>query len=485
MVRKIKKTFVMLLLLELAVFPLSSVLSAQADKYSDEEAERELINKLEKMNSIVSETKMNADFVPGTVTVFYGSDLESRGFRTVAEAMTLVPGVELNTDVTGIWKTLVRGVSSASSYGNFKVLLNGFPLNKVFWINPVPGMPIEQVERIEIIRGPGSAIIYGEFAMSGAVNIITRKKGPGIGKNNRVFAGLESNDTYKGGGVFSWFPNKDLHLALNMAGMNTEGPEMETGPDLVLPDMGLTSYAPDFSNEKMDYGTGFFTLKHKDTFLQAHIIQHGQGDFFRFGPDSDDIMFRTGLWGLDANHVTDIDISSFFHGSLQADFRLGWQGQQLKADKLHFTGYRDTPDILIYDFHYKDRLFHGGVDLKWSECPTVKKNYPCHKVLLGWSFAGTRLGDIWYRTGADSDPVGGDSIGFSKGEERVINSLTVQDEFHITERFTFTTGLRYDHYNDTEDIFSPQLAMVYQLDRKHCHLLKAQYARSFRPPHSR
>ncbi len=124
----------MLLLLELAVFPISFVLSAQVDKFSYDEAEREIINNMEKLNSIVSETKMTADYVPGTVTVLHGSDLESRGFRTVAEAMTLVPGVELNTTATGIWKTVARGVSMSSSYGNFKILLNGFPLNKTFWI---------------------------------------------------------------------------------------------------------------------------------------------------------------------------------------------------------------------------------------------------------------------------------------------------------------------------------------------------------------
>ncbi|MCP4353765.1 MAG: TonB-dependent receptor [Desulfobacterales bacterium] len=92
------------------------------------------------------------------------------------------------------------------------------------------------------------------------------------------------------------------------------------------------------------------------------------------------------------------------------------------------------------------------------------------------------LGYLWYRLGVDSQPIKGDSIGFSEGEERIINSLTLQDEFHITRRFILTAGLRYDHYNDTEDIFSPQLAMVYQLDRKYRHLLKAQYARSFQPP---
>ncbi|MCP4346611.1 MAG: TonB-dependent receptor [Desulfobacterales bacterium] len=471
MISKIKKTFVILLLLELAVFPLSSVLSAQADKFSDDEAEREIINKLEKMNSMLSETKMNADYVPGTITVLHGSDLESRGFRTVGDAMTLVPGVELITNETGILETLVRGVNRSFSYGNFKTLLNGFPLNKSFWMTPLLRIPIEQVERIEIIRGPGSSIIYGESAMSGAVNIITREKGPGYGENNRVFACLESNDTYKGGGVFSRFPNEDLHLALNVAGINTQGPEMEIDPDTEM-----TSDASDFSNEKMDYESGFFTLKHKDTFIQAHIIQHGQGDFFRFGPGSDDIVFRTRQWGLDANHSTDIDISSFFHGSLQADFRLGWQEQQLKVNDIYYTGVREQ----VSDFHYKDRLFQGGVDLKWNECPTFKRTYPCHKVLFGWSFASIRLGDIWY--GADSQTVKGEYFGLSEGTDRLINSLSLRDEFHITRRFTLTTGLRYDHYNDSEDNFSPHLAAVFRLDRKYSHLLKAQYARSFRPP---
>ncbi|MCP4348137.1 MAG: TonB-dependent receptor [Desulfobacterales bacterium] len=477
MISKIKKAFVMLLLLEMAVFPLPSVLSAQADKFSDEEAEREIINKLEKMNSMLSETKMNADFVPGTITVLHGSDLESRGFRTVGEAMTLVPGVELITNTTGIWETMTRGVNRSFSYGNFKTLLNGFPLNKVFWISPLPNMLIEQVERIEIIRGPGSAIIYGESAMSGAVNIITREKGSGYGESNRIFAGLESNDTYKGGGVFSWFPNKDFHLAMNIAGMNTKGPEMETGPDLVLPDMGLTFDAPDFSNENTDYGSGFFTLKHKDTFIQAHFIEHGQGDFFRFGTDSDDITFRTGQWGLDMNHTTDINISSL---SLQADFRIGWQNQKLKGNNIFFAGYKSSPGGLISDFHYKDRLFHGGVDLKWNGCPALKRTYPCHKVLFGWSFASIRLGDIWY--GTDSQTVRGEYFGLSEGTDRLINSLTLRDEFHITRRFTLTTGLRYDHYDDSEDNFSPHLAAVFRLDRKRSHLLKAQYARSFRPP---
>ncbi|MCP4346346.1 MAG: TonB-dependent receptor [Desulfobacterales bacterium] len=152
------------------------------------------------------------------------------------------------------------------------------------------------------------------------------------------------------------------------------------------------------------------------------------------------------------------------------------------GDQIYFPGYRNTPDVLIFDFRYKDSLFQGGVDLKWSECPIAETTYPCHKVLFGWSFASIRLDDIWYRADIDSQPIKGEKFGLSKGKNRLINSLTLQDEFHITERFILTTGFRYDHYNDLEDNFSPQLAIVYQLDRKYRHLLKAQYAHSFRPP---
>ncbi|MFX0065928.1 MAG: TonB-dependent receptor plug domain-containing protein, partial [Candidatus Hermodarchaeota archaeon] len=66
-----------------------------------------------------------------------------------------------------------------------KILLDKVPLKTEIGLCPVLKMPVEQIERIEIIRGPGSAI-YGEFAMMGVVNIITRKK------SNQLFSTIGS-----------------------------------------------------------------------------------------------------------------------------------------------------------------------------------------------------------------------------------------------------------------------------------------------------
>ena len=113
-------------------------------------------------------------------------------------------------------------------------------------------MPVEQVDRIEIIRGPGSTI-HGEFALLGVVNIITRKQ------PNRISSSLGSYDTYGSSGIFSWSdPNRDFSLNLNLAGWKTDGANNETGSD-TLYGMGKesVSYAPGPTNEKMDYGSGF------------------------------------------------------------------------------------------------------------------------------------------------------------------------------------------------------------------------------------
>ena len=120
---------------------------------------------------IATKTEMDADLVPGMVTVLKGKDLEDQGFRTVGEALVLVPGIDLNAGMTASTVAVIRGMTAAVKV---KTLLNGVPVNSameglgsaVFYI------PIEQVERIEVIRGPGSGL-YGEWAYLGVINVMT------------------------------------------------------------------------------------------------------------------------------------------------------------------------------------------------------------------------------------------------------------------------------------------------------------------------
>jgi len=422
---------------------------------------------------IATKTPLIVDYVPGIVTILFGNDMELMGIRNVGDALKQVPGVDISYDNLGIWQTIVRGVSRTFSYGNFKVLLNNIPLNKVFWINPIPDMPIEQVERIEVIRGPGASI-YGEFAMSGVINIITRGNGFARGKINRIYTSFGYKN-YTGGGVaFLSIPDKEFKIGINISDVQKDCSGLEAGPDIMV-SYGLPSNSPGNLNEKMSFKTGIFTLNYKKFFAQAYLMDHAQGDFFGFDyavpPYNDRSVFQDKQWGIELSQ--NLNIFSDFN----AEFRLGYQQQFLETDSLYLTSINS-----IFDIYYKEYLLQGGLDLIWNP----SEIFSAHTISLGWSFNRTELGDIWLKIYSDqSQPqltqsLSGKELGLNNGTYRMINSITLQDIFQITKKFCLTSSLRYDHYNDLDEYFTPRLAGVYRLNRKN--ILKFQYAKAFRPP---
>jgi len=450
----------------------------QADQDDEKEMMR-LLAILDKHTEIATKTKLNADYVPGMVTVLYGKDLEVRGVRTVWEAMGLVPGFEVSSSGTAK-ELIIRGAGSVFSSGKTKILLNNTSMNAVLQANayPVLEIPVEQVERIEVIRGPGSAL-HGEFAYAGVVNVITRKEG------NRVFGRLGRYDTYGGGGLFSWSdPIKDLHLSLNLAGMETDGADVQAGPDkLYGMGMGAISNAPGPTNERANARSGFFTLEYKDFSLGAHYVDEGHGD--RFGianalPFPEDrIVTQFKQMGLEARQAIDL------LPSLHAVLFLKGGNYQFESNEafLNPPGYLGIyPDGMIINANYEERKFHGGVDPTW-------KGWDRHNLLFGLSFEKAEMGDSWQEI--NYDPVtfaplpsmqrfDGAKNWIAEGKDRQISSLILQDEFQFSKSFTLTAGLRYDDYDDVGEAFTPRLAGVWRVTDRH--ILKAQFAQAFRPP---
>lgn len=99
------------------------------------------------------------------VTVLDGDELESLGIRNVWEALSLVPACRPVRDLYGSPLLLVRGVNFIFNSGSIKILVDSVPLNQESaGINSsILLMPVEDVERIELVRGPGSAI-HGELS---------------------------------------------------------------------------------------------------------------------------------------------------------------------------------------------------------------------------------------------------------------------------------------------------------------------------------
>ncbi|MEO7921593.1 MAG: TonB-dependent receptor plug domain-containing protein, partial [Thermoanaerobaculia bacterium] len=150
-----------------------------AQKPADEEQElANLVAILSHETDVATKTRMNSDFVPGTVTVLQGDELEAMGIETAWEALSLVPGMQAVRDRGGLPSVMVRGLPFPFNSGNVRVLVNGLSLaNEHAGINGISlQIPIQLVERIEVIRGPGS-VVYGDFAFMGLVNIVTRAEG--------------------------------------------------------------------------------------------------------------------------------------------------------------------------------------------------------------------------------------------------------------------------------------------------------------------
>jgi len=116
---------------------------------------------------------------PASVTVITGQELRGMGYPTVWEALRGVSGVYLSDD-RGYATVGFRGFSRPGDYGNrVLVLLDGQPMNDNWVWSSYVGYDlrtdIEDVERIEVVRGPGS-VLYGTGAFSGVINVVTRPR---------------------------------------------------------------------------------------------------------------------------------------------------------------------------------------------------------------------------------------------------------------------------------------------------------------------
>ncbi len=115
--------------------------------------------------------------VPFTVTIIDEKEILNSGFRSLEEVLRTVSGVEIAQ--TGSKGHLSSAFLRGSNTNHTLILLDGIPLNEPSSYSfDLSKIPIHSVERIEILRGPQSAI-WGTDAIGGVINIIT-KKGKGI-----------------------------------------------------------------------------------------------------------------------------------------------------------------------------------------------------------------------------------------------------------------------------------------------------------------
>lgn len=127
------------------------------------------------VSSVSRKTQTLAD-AAAAVFVVSGDDIQRAGATSIPEALRLVPGMEVARLANNRWAVSARGFNGRFA-NKLLVLMDGrtiySPLfSGVFW--EAQDTLLEDVERIEVVRGPGAAI-WGANAVNGVVNIITKR----------------------------------------------------------------------------------------------------------------------------------------------------------------------------------------------------------------------------------------------------------------------------------------------------------------------
>ena len=162
--------------------------------------------------NLVSRTAGSLFASPAAVYVLTGDDIRRSGATTIADALRLVPGMQVSRIDGNKWAISARGFNGRFAQ-QLLVLIDGrsvyTPLfSGVFW--EVQDVLLADVERIEVVRGPG-ATLWGANAVNGVINVVTRKTGEtqdnlvqaGTGTQERGFiqarhgGGLGTTGTYR------------------------------------------------------------------------------------------------------------------------------------------------------------------------------------------------------------------------------------------------------------------------------------------------
>jgi iron complex outermembrane receptor protein len=126
------------------------------------------------------------------VFVITREEIRRSGATSVPEALRLAPGLEVAQINSGAWAVTSRGFNARSA-NKILVLLDGRTLytplfSGVFW--DMHGTVLDDVDRIEVIRGPGASV-WGANAVNGVINIITRSTQETQGSLVQAIAGNE------------------------------------------------------------------------------------------------------------------------------------------------------------------------------------------------------------------------------------------------------------------------------------------------------
>jgi len=428
---------------------------------------------LEEANVHVESERLNVDYTPSVISVLKHDEMSVLGIKTLFEALSIMPGVETSISQFGVKKVIVRGFDNPNNFtfDKTRLLIDGVLIETAFLSNTSTflEMPVDIIERIELLRGPASAF-YGSGAFNGVINVITRHR---ASNGSAVFFGGGSYGYRMGGGrVFEPIGpatslQADVYLQRSDKQLKTD--ESFAMTNLYDLQLGPVDFPRDLeTNEQLDdYSIGL-TFRHKGFSLKTRYKERKSGNYYGW---NERLEMRTDLRNTEKYY--------FVEGAYDAPVASGTNLLTI----LHYSCYQLDLDAQDY---YKT----SGVQIPYIfSLQSMEDKYRAESRIVSTAYDGhfIEAGGLWQsirdRGNEISDPISpyGARPMVREGLRRDNVALYARDTWEVSEAISVLIALRGDYYTDEYEFYpSAQLGALYTLNDTM--QFKFNYGHAFRVP---
>ncbi len=430
--------------------------------------------------SIVTGKRQNIQQAPAVATVITAEDIAAIGATKLDDVLETIPGMHVSrASIRYAPLYIMRGIGGGNQTSpQILMLQNGIPMTTMYngdrgsaWIT----VPLENIARIEVIRGPGSAL-YGADAYSGVINIITKTSQDISGGRFGVRVGSFNTQDIWGQYGGEW---GSVNVASYLSVGRTDGISNSIAYKGQMPGPVNTGY--DSVDGNLDFSKDKWRMR--ASYKLRDNLQTGAGISSALDP---------GSLGKAENITGDLSWND-------PDFSENW-GFDATASVLHYVFTYPTnimlrpPGTVIGGVAFPNGLI-GGPN-QWERQFRFSTNAAYtgiekHNVRVG---VGHDILDLYktrtiknYMLNAAGVPVSpGPVLDYTAIQPHILPNLRkvdyiyAQDEWNIMSDWALTAGLRHDQYSDFGATTNPRLALVW--DASIDLTVKLLYGTAFRAP---
>jgi outer membrane cobalamin receptor len=391
---------------------------------------------------VASKKPMNTRESPSIVSLVTEEEIKKSGARDLIDVLRLIPGMDFGLDVEGVVGVAMRG--NWAHEGKVLVLLDGQEMNEMLFACNFFGnhYSVDQIKKVEVIRGPGSAI-YGGYAEYGVINIVTKQGGDLKGIQASATYGQMATD-YGRRNLSLQIGDKKNDLAYSISGFIGQGQRSDRDytdyNDSSYNMAGKSSLNPNYFNAALSY-KGFSTRVIGD-FYNTTILD-GYGDIIKDGVQKETYHSIFAETKYEAKVNEKLKITPKFNYKTQTPWKTGaYRGK----DAYDITAHRTTANVTASYNHnrYINVIFGGETYYDYAV-----NNIPRQK------FSNNKTTVSYYNMAV-----------FTQGliKTRLVNIIA---------------GARFDKHNVYGHAFVPRIGLTKKYDRFH---FKALYSTAFRAP---